>query len=317
MTWSARSPLKQRRGRGGRAVAPHMLFLGPPGTGKTTVARLIGQIFRSLGLLVKGHKHEVGRVDLVAGYIGQTAIKTTEQIEEALDGVLFIDEAYSLSVASVGGASNDFGQEAIDTLVQQMENLRGRIAVIAAGLPGTDGGVPRHQPRTGVPLHRAGGLPRLLRRRTRGDPAGDGGQEEYRITPEAEKKALAWFEAERRAKPGSFGNGRAARGLLESMEARLGNRMTAVPDADDTELSTFRAEDVPDARLVTAGPPRARCAAWRPGPPQACAECGWTLRTARRPGPVTEQLRADFDRRLGAGPPAVRRPRRGSGQRRS
>jgi SpoVK/Ycf46/Vps4 family AAA+-type ATPase len=239
--------LKQRRGRGGKAVAPHMLFLGPPGTGKTTVARLIGRIFKALGLLVKGHVHEVGRVDLVAGYIGQTAIKTAEQVEKALDGILFIDEAYSLSAASASGAGNDFGREAIDALVAQMENLRGRIAVIAAGYPGpmeeflatNPGLASRFTDRVSFPDYTSAELLQILRSMA--------AAEEYVLTPAAEKKALAWFEAQWRAQTGSFGNGRAARGLLERMEAMLGERMMAMPDADDAELSTFREEDVPDA----------------------------------------------------------------------
>jgi SpoVK/Ycf46/Vps4 family AAA+-type ATPase len=239
--------LKQRRGRGGKVVAPHMLFLGPPGTGKTTVARLIGRIFKALGLLVQGHVHEVGRVDLVAGYLGQTAIKTAEQVEKALDGILFIDEAYSLSAASADGVGNDFGREAIDALVAQMENLRGRIAVIAAGYPGpmeeflrtNPGLASRFTDQVTFPDYTSAELLEILRSMA--------ATEEYMLTAAAEKKALAWFEAERRARPGSFGNGRAARGLLERMEAMLGERMMAMPHADDAELSTFREEDVPGA----------------------------------------------------------------------
>jgi SpoVK/Ycf46/Vps4 family AAA+-type ATPase len=238
--------LKQRRGRGGRVAAPHMLFLGPPGTGKTTVARLMGRIFRSLGLLVKGNIHEVGRVNLVGGYIGETAIKTTEQVDEAVDGVLFIDEAYTLSSASVGGVGNDFGREAIDTIVQQMENLRGRISVIAAGYPKpmeeflttNPGLASRFTVRVEFPDYSGTELVEILREMAV--------REEYRITMEAEKKALAWFEAERRMNPGGFGNGRAARSLLGLMEARLGARIAAIPGADDDDLSTFREEDVPD-----------------------------------------------------------------------
>jgi SpoVK/Ycf46/Vps4 family AAA+-type ATPase len=112
----------------------HMVFTGPPGTGKTTIARVLARLYRALGLLPADTVVEVDRGGLVAGYVGQTAIRTAAKIDEAMGGVLFIDEAYALASPS-GGTGHDFGKEAIDTLLKRMEDDRGTFMVIAAGYP--------------------------------------------------------------------------------------------------------------------------------------------------------------------------------------
>jgi SpoVK/Ycf46/Vps4 family AAA+-type ATPase len=232
---------RQRIG-GGSVAAPHMLFLGPPGTGKTTVARLVGKILHSLGVLPRGHVVEVGRAELVGEYIGHTAIKTKAVIERARDGVLFIDEAYSLTRGESDG--RDFGHEAVDTLVQAMENLRGKLVVIAAGYPGPMERFVRSNPglqsrfteRVMFPDYTDAELGEILRRVCVA--------EGYEIGPDVLAAAVRLFAAQRHHDPESFGNARAARGLFAIMENNLARRVSGEPD-DAPGLATFLPEDVP------------------------------------------------------------------------
>ena len=120
---------RQERGLHSSNTSRHLVFAGNPGTGKTTVARIMSDIFCSLGVLEKGHLVEVSREDLVAGYVGQTGAKTQEKIEEAMGGVLFIDEVYRLAE----GGQNDFGREAVGTLLKAIEDYRDKFIVIIAG----------------------------------------------------------------------------------------------------------------------------------------------------------------------------------------
>jgi len=233
---------ERRLGTGGTA-APHMLFLGPPGTGKTTVARLMGRVLQSLGLLNKGHVVEVTRQHLVAEYVGQTAPKTAARIRAALDGVLFIDEAYSLA----RGGEHDFGQEVIDTLTPAMTNQLGRLVVIAAGYPEpmrrflgrNEGLASRFTWRVEFPSYSGPELLEILRRTA--------AQRGYTLTPGAERRALAVLEAEQARDPASFGNGRAVHSLLERLQEGLAQRTFDLPDDTDLAVLTrFEPEDVPD-----------------------------------------------------------------------
>ncbi len=222
-------------------VSLHMVFTGPPGVGKTQVARALGEIFRGLGVLRKGHMVETDRSGLVAGYIGQTAEKTLQRCKEALDGVLFIDEAYALAVS--GGDGRDFGREAIDTILKFMEDHRNRIIVIVAGYPaemhrfiGSNPGLASRFGKTiEFPAYDEAELVAIFR-----SMADDQG---FSVPDDLEVILCPWIEEN--GKTENWGNAREARTLLEKAREAQAIRLDQVQS--DEDFSRLEAADIHSA----------------------------------------------------------------------
>ena len=220
----------------------HMVFMGNPGTGKTTVARIVSGLYAAIGVLEKGQLVEVDRSGLVAGYVGQTALKTQEAIKRALGGVLFIDEAYSLS----SGGENDFGREAIETILKAMEDHRKELIVIVAGYTGpmekflssNPGLESRFNKYFFFPDYNGEQLMAIFRSQCK--------KNGYTLTEESEKAAVALFTELYENRSDNFGNGRDVRNCFEDMVVRQSNRVAQLENPTKEDLMAVLPEDLQD-----------------------------------------------------------------------
>lgn len=231
---------REKNGLKTLGLSYHCVFTGNPGTGKTTVARIVAEIYRDLGIIKKGHLIETDCSGLVAGYVGQTAIKTNNIIDSALDGVLFIDEAYSL----IQGSNSDFGTEAISTLLKRMEDDRDRLIVILAGYSNEmkqfiDSN-PGLQSRFSRYIHfedyNADELKQIFLLQAKSN--------QYEVSKDAEKILEELLEESVNNKDKNFGNGRFVRNVFEATLQKQATRLAALPSTNIEQLSLITPEDI-------------------------------------------------------------------------
>jgi AAA+ superfamily predicted ATPase len=233
--------MREEQGLKSLPVSRHLVFYGNPGTGKTTVARLLAEVYRTLGILRRGHLIETDRAGMVAGFVGQTAIKVREAVQKALGGLLFVDEAYTLS----SGGENDFGREAVETLLKMMEDHRDDLVVVVAGYTGKmqeflDSN-PGLRSRFNRHVHFDDYEPQQLVKifQTFCHKA------DFKLTPDAEKELAAVFQVLTASRDETFGNARTARNLFETAISKQANRIVSLPEVNKEILSSIEAADIP------------------------------------------------------------------------
>jgi SpoVK/Ycf46/Vps4 family AAA+-type ATPase len=231
---------REKHGLKQNDISYHCVFTGSPGTGKTTVARVLANIFRSLDVIDTGQLVETDRAGMIAEYVGQTAVKVDKLVDESMGGVLFIDEAYSLST----GSSEDFGKEAIATLLKRMEDNRDNLIVIVAGYsdkmkdfidmnPGLKSRFNRY-------IHFEDFAPEdmmsIYKKMCQGS--------DYAISGEAEQYLISEFESAYNSRDESFGNGRFVRNIFEKSIENLSNRIAKSDKITKELLTTIEKEDI-------------------------------------------------------------------------
>ena len=246
--------VRRLRKENGLPIPPmslHMVFMGNPGTGKTTVARIISGLYAAIGVLEKGQLIEVDRSGLVAGYVGQTALKTQEVIKSALGGVLFIDEAYSLA----SGGENDFGREAIETILKAMEDHRDELIVVVAGYDGPMEKFINSNPGLQSRFNKYFYFPDYNGEQLLYIFKGQCKKNGYALTEEAEAEAKAMFEELYENRGENFGNGRDVRNVFEDTVVRQSNRVAALDAPTKDDLMQFLPEDLKDAEETETADP--------------------------------------------------------------
>ena len=237
---------KQRQEKGMKTpkMSYHLVFTGSPGTGKTTVARIVARIYKDLGILKKGHTVETDRSGLVAEYVGQTAVKTNAIVDSALNGVLFIDDAYALVPESAG---SDYGQEAISTLLKRMEDDRDKLVVIIAGytnemkrfIDSNPGLQSRFNRYINFPDYSAKELVRIFHMYMK--------KNQYTISDEADEMLKEQLDYAVEHKDRNFGNARYVRNVFEKAIQMQANRLEGRTNLSDRQLTEITASDIEKA----------------------------------------------------------------------